>query len=210
VVWALRRLGEQLAASAGLLARAIPLLLLFAVVLFVNTEMWQVFASLSDARLLAVIGLLVAVGTLFLVVRLPREVGALEASVAEGPPLTRRQRVNVGLVLFVSQALQVLLVSVAVFAFFVAFGLLAIDEEVITSWIGAPPQVVAGIGAVEVTAPLVRVAAGIAALSGVYYAIAVLTDATYRSEFVDDLGDELQVSFADRARYLALRGEAAA
>lgn len=210
VVWALRRLGEQLATSAGLLARAIPLLLLFAVVLFVNTEMWQVFASLSDARLLAVIGLLVAVGTLFLVVRLPREVGALEASVAEGPPLTRRQRVNVGLVLFVNQALQVLLVSVAVFAFFVAFGLLAIDEEVIASWIGSPPQVVAGIGSVEVTAPLLRVAAGIAALSGVYYAIAVLTDATYRSEFVGDLGDELHVSFADRARYLTLRGEPAA
>src|SRR3954471_13795885 len=40
VAWAARRLGGQLASSV-LLARAIPLLMLFSVVLFLTTEMWQ-------------------------------------------------------------------------------------------------------------------------------------------------------------------------
>lgn len=209
VLWAVRRVGEQLTASARLLARAIPLLLLFAVVLFINTEMWQVFADATWGRLAAVVGLLVAVGVLFLVVRVPGEVTALEQGVAEGPPLTRRQRVNVGLVLFVSQALQVLVVSLAVFAFFVAFGLLAIDDAVITAWTGHPPTFVVDVGGVEVSRELLRVSVGIAALSGVYYAITVLTDTVYRAEFVGDLGDELHASFSDRAAYLRLRASGA-
>src|SRR5436190_17375888 len=74
VAWAARRLGGQLAASVILLARAIPLLMLFSVVLFLTTGMWQTFARMDDASLGAIAGLLVGVGTLFLVARLPREV----------------------------------------------------------------------------------------------------------------------------------------
>ena len=106
-----RRVGEQLTASVDLLARAVPLLLLFSVVLFINTEMWQVFAGMDDATLGATAALLVAVGSMFLAVRLPIEVARLERDVQAGPPLERRQRVNVGLVLFVSQALQILVVA---------------------------------------------------------------------------------------------------
>src|SRR5206468_3473250 len=43
VRWAAARLLSQLAASLLLLARALPLLLIFSVVLFLTTEMWQVF-----------------------------------------------------------------------------------------------------------------------------------------------------------------------
>ena len=47
--------------------------------------------------------------------------------------------------------------------------------------------------------------AAIAALSGLYYAIAVMTDSTYRAEFVDELTDEMREIFAERAAYLRLR-----
>ena len=204
-----RRIGEQLAAAVDLLARAIPLLLLFSVVLFVNTEMWQVFAGMNDATVAATAGLLVVVGSVFLGVRLPREVGRIERDVAAEPPLRRRQRINVGLVLFVTQALQILLVAVAVGAFFMAFGSLVVPADVIESWTGTEgSQVVAlellGVDG-RITVELLRVSTGIAALSGLYYSVAVLTDSTYREEFLDDLTGGLREVFADRARYLELR-----
>jgi hypothetical protein len=205
-----RRIGEQLAAALDLLARAIPLLLLFSVVLFVNTEMWQVFAGMSTATVVATGLLLVVVGSIFLGVRLPREVEQIEREVAAGPPLERRQRINVGLVLFVSQALQIVLVAVAVAAFFVAFGALVISADVIDAWTGSEGRQilavhVAGVD-VRLTVELVRVSAGIAALSGLYYSVAVLTDSTYREEFLEELTGGLRDVFADRARYLELRG----
>jgi hypothetical protein len=205
VAWAARRLGGQLATSVVLLARAIPLLMLFSVVLFLTTEMWQTFARMDDASLGAIAGLLVAVGTLFLVARLPREVESLERDVGGGPPLSRQQRFNVGLVMFVSHALQVLVVSLAVGVFFVAFGLLAIPASLLDTWVGSPPETFVTIAGVDVHTELLRVSAAIAAFSGLYYAIAVLTDATYREEFLSELEGSMRETFAARAEYLALR-----
>ncbi len=211
LLWAARRLVRQLAASLQLLARALPLLLLFSVVLFINTEMWQVFADMPEGKLAATAGLLVGVGTLFLVVRLPREVSALEAHVGAGLPLDRRQRLNVGLVLFVSQGLQVLVVSFAIGAFFVGFGMLVISDGVYEAWTTHPPTSALDLGALGIDAlisrELLHVSGAIAALSGLYYAIAVLTDATYREEFLSELTDEMRSSFALRAEYLAAAGD---
>jgi hypothetical protein len=205
-----RRVREQLVAALGLLARAIPLLLLFSVVLFINTEMWQVFSGMNTATVIATGVLLVVVGSAFLAVRLPREVAHIESDMAAGPPLRRRQRLNVGLVLFVTQALQIALVAVAVGAFFVAFGALVISAEVIESWTGTDGREIFSLDIgdidVRVTVDLLRVSAGIAALSGLYYSVAVLTDSTYREEFLEELTGDLRSIFADRARYLELRG----
>jgi hypothetical protein len=206
-----RRIGEQLVAALGLLARAIPLLLLFSVVLFINTEMWQVFSDMNSATVIATGALLVAVGSIFLAVRLPREVAQIERDVAAGPPLRGRQRINVGLVLFVTQALQILLVAVAVGAFFVAFGAIVVSAEVIDAWTGTDGRKILSVQlgdiTVRVTLELLRVSAGIAALSGLYYSVAVLTDTTYREEFLEELTGDLREVFSDRARYLELRGQ---
>ena len=40
---------------------------------------------------------------------------------------------------------------------------------------------------IEITEALLRVSAGIGAFAGLYYSIAVLTDSTYREEFLDEL-----------------------
>ena len=58
---------------------------------------------------------------------------------------------------------------------------------------------------IEVTEALLRVSGGIAAFAGAYYAIAVLTDSTYREEFLDDLTDDMRSTFTERAKYLAAR-----
>jgi hypothetical protein len=210
--WTLGRLLGQLAGSLSMLARAVPLLLFFALVLFINTEMWQVFAAVSDGDLLGVAALFMALGALFLTARLPNEVRLLEQEVGAEPPLTRRQRVNVGLVMFVSHALQVLVVAVAIGLFFVAFGLLTIGPDVIESWTGTTGEQVASLTLLgeplTVTAELLRVSAAIASFSGLYYAIAVLTDSTYRGEFLGELETSMRDTFRQRAAYLAARQEA--
>jgi hypothetical protein len=105
-------------------------------------------------------------------------------------------------------------VAVAVGGFFVAFGALIISPEVIESWTGTDGRELftlhIGDIDVQVTVDLLRVSAGIAALSGLYYSVAVLTDSTYREEFLEELTGDLRSIFADRARYLDLRGGSAA
>ena len=202
----------ELASAVVTLARAVPLLLLFAMVLFLNVEMWQVLTETAEALLLLVLGLLVAFGALFLVARMPQEIAQLERGAPEGPPLNFRQRLNVGLVLLVGHALQVIVVSAAIGAFFVIFGALAVGPEIRESWIGNPGNTLLELDLlgepVQVTEELLRVSLGIAAVSGLYYAIAVLTDSTYREQFLDRMSEEMAASFRARAEYLELRERA--
>jgi hypothetical protein len=161
--WAFGRTLDQLGAVAGLFGRAMPLLLLFSIALFVNTEVWQVASSLDGLLFWSTVAFFVLVGTVFLLVRLPGEVARLgdaqdRAAVVDatcgtpmegvvdgrlGPgevppavPLTKRQKGNVLLVLLFSQAIQILLVTVSLSLFFFAFGLVAIRPEVIDAWLG--------------------------------------------------------------------------
>ena len=205
--WAGGRLVGQLAAALKLLTRAVPVLLIFMIVLFVNTEMWQVFSDVSDPALAGVIALFIVLGSAFVAGRLPQEVRALEREVGgSGPPLTARQRFNVALVLFVSQGLQVLVVSALVGMFFVAFGALAITPDVVDSWIGNRPHALGGWHE-SLSVELVKVSGALASFSGLYYAIAVLTDSSYRAEFLDELESSMRETFHDRERYLAHRAE---
>ncbi|MGB2710105.1 MAG: hypothetical protein WBC33_01205, partial [Conexibacter sp.] len=212
LVWAGRRLSRQLARSLLLLARAIPLLLFFSLVLFLTTEMWQVFAERAAATLVALGGLLALVATGFLAARIPVEVARLEADVTAGspaPPLRRSQRLNVGLVLLIGHGLQIAVVTLAIGAFFVAFGTIALDAATMRAWIGRPGDELLAVTVLGVpllvTAELLRVAGTIAALSGLYYAISVLTDTTYREEFLGEITGQMRATFAARTEYLALR-----
>jgi len=207
--WAARRLFGQLAGSLALIARALPLLMLFSVVLFMTTEVWQVFAEMGTGNLISVAFLLLLVGALFLFVRLPREVDGIADSVGDdAPPLTKAQRLNVGLVLFVSQSLQVLLVTFAVGCFFAVFGMIAISADLTELWTGGAAELIAharvlGVE-VTITDQLIIISGAVAVLSGLYYAIAVFTDGTYREEFLGEVTGEMHKTFEARANYLRL------
>ena len=220
VVWSAHRLGGQLARSLLLLARAIPLLLFFSLLLFLTTEMWQVFGERSGATLVAIGLLLTIVATAFLLARLPQEIDRLERDPKAKPPdlppapeLRRLQRANVGLVLLIGHGLQIVVVTLAIGAFFVAFGTIAIDAGVTRAWLGTSGHVLFDVTVLDVplrpTTELLRVAGAIAALSGVYYAISVLTDDRYREQFLDEITAQLRATFVARAAYLALRASAA-
>jgi len=183
--------------------------MIFSLILFLTPELWEVFAQLEVASLAILVGLFVLLGVAFLIARLPKEVEGLEREAATGgPPLESRQRFNVGLVLFVSQSLQVLLVALAVAAFFVVFGMLTINAELIEGWINGTPEVLFGfqLGGreAELTVELLRVATAIASFTGLYFAISMMTDDLYRREFLDRITDEMKATFAQRAEYLDL------
>lgn len=234
--WALGQTLSQVGTVLGLFGRALPLLLLFSVALFINTEVWQVSASLSGPMFWLAVAFIVSIGVLFLAVRLPGELKRLRdqaagealvdgcarsplAAVAAGlvasgeavpVPLSKRQQGNVLLVLFFSQAVQVLLVTLAMTAFFLAFGLIAIRPEVVAAWLGDDigPGVLVELELfgqpIEVTRALLHAAGFLGVLSGFYFTVYVITDATYREEFFTEILEEIRQSLAVRNAYLAL------
>ena len=136
----------------------------------------------------------------------------IESEVSDAPtPLGKRQRRNVGLVLFTSQALQVLIVTLMVAGFFIVFGGIAITEELRERWTGAATDVLWEFDLLgepfQISVELLKVTAGIAAFTGLYFAIAMLTDSTYREEFLDEVTGELREVFRVREEYLRLRAD---
>lgn len=174
--WAAGRLWRQLADVVGLLVRAMPLLLLFVTFLFWTTEVWQVAASLDGPFLAITIALFVVVGIVFVVARILREVGALAR--------------------FESWA------DVAALVAGTPAGSLVPQPGV--SPAGTPHLGRRQWGNVGLVV-LLQVAGFLTAFSGFYFTVYVLTDATYRREFFDDVLVELRQAFAVRAAYLAAR-----
>ena len=232
--WAAGRLWRQLGDVLGLLVRALPLLLLFVTFLFLTAEVWQVAASLDGPFLAVTMTLFVAVGVVFVVARIPLEVGALArfdswadvaalvhdtpaaalqppggASPGTTPRLGRRQWGNVGLVVLFTQGLQIVLVSAVIGLFFVGFGLLTITPATAAAWAGGDVHLLAERELwgrpVALTSELLQVAGFLTAFSGFYFTVYVLTDATYRREFLEEILVELRQAFAVRAVYLATR-----
>lgn len=230
--WGIRQLVGQLGDLANVMARALPLLLIFSTLLFLTTEIWQVCSSLG-APFFAVTALIPFVaGTLFLVLRVPQELDTVAhfedwqgvRGLAEGTPLgevdlsdlsdpprsprlKRRAWLNVGLVLVVSQSVQILLVSMVVGLFYVAFGLFAVSETVTQEWVVGNAHVLArfelfGNEAV-LTTELLQVSAFIAAFSGLQFTVSAITDETYRQEFFERAVRGVRQALAVRALYLA-------
>ncbi len=80
----------------------------------------------------------------------------------------------------------------------------------IETWTTAAPRVLATFTLfgrpVAITEELLRVAVFLAGFSGFYFTIYVVTDATFRREFFEDVEDEVRQAFAVRAAYAARRG----
>jgi len=229
--WAVGRLWRQVGDVFNLFVRAMPLLLLFVTFLFLTNEVWQVAANLDGPFLAVTMAMFALVGIVFMVARIPREVAGISSGLADGPdllastpadelapgrspgepvtspPLSRRQWLNLGLVVLFSQGVQILLVSLMIGMFFVGFGLLAVTPETGASWSGGQLHVLTDWlwwgRPVALTVELLQVAGFLTAFSGFYFTVYVLTDETYRHEFLDDVLGEVREALAVRAAYLA-------
>ena len=209
VRWAAVRLFAQLASSVTVLVRAVPLLLFFSLVTFFTAEIWQSFTTGGLATYWTAISMFVVLGMVFLSVRLPTIVRDVQVDSDIGDvPLRRRERLNLAAVALISQALQVLFVSAAVWLFYVVLGALLVSADVRADWLTHGDDVIWNISwfgeRVQVTEELLRVATGVAAFAGLYYSVTILTDAAYRDQFVDNLSQELRDTFARRSEYLSL------
>ena len=126
------------------------------------------------------------------------------------PPLLRRAEWNVNLLLFVAQGIQVLLVSLVITTFYVVFGLLTVREETLLQWTTVGELTYERDWAVDIaifgtdlifTRQLLLVALFIGMFSGLNFAVQVITDDTYREEFIADMTAEVRDALAVRAVY---------
>jgi hypothetical protein len=112
--------------------------------------------------------------------------------------------VNLVLVLVIAQAVQVLLLAVAVFAFFMIFGAVAINDDVILSWTGQS-EIHHVLGVDALREELVQVSVFLASFSGLYFTVYAITDELYRKEFFTVIMNELRRAVGARVVYRALR-----
>lgn len=232
--WALRRTRASLSQLVPLATRALPLLLLFITFLFINAEVWELSARLDGSVLWLTLLLFGGIAVLFLLVRLPEEVDrvdddidvalvrrAVSGTPIEAPvvdlldregeqiPLQRYgdvpgfERWNLILVLLVTQVAQVVLLAVSVLVFFLLFGGIVMSSPVQQNWTGGDVHHLPYLDNLSVE--LVQVSVFLAAFSALYFAVAVLTDETYKEQFFRDVLAELERAVGVRAGYLALR-----
>src|SRR5262249_55920811 len=118
----------------------------------------------------------------------------------------RLRRVNLVLVLLFAQALQVLLLSLSVFAFFILFGLVAIKDSVIRTWLGDPsaPHSLPTLDWLPISNELFQVSAFLAAFSRLYFTFYAVPDETYRREFFSDVAQELETAVGVQRVYRRL------
>lgn len=233
--WALRRAFRSLGLLLPLATRALPMLLLFITFLFINTEVWQVASALHGGVLWGSVLFFALAAIGFLVPRLAEELDAFDDSIhaedllaaSRGTPLEAAAReivesddvdlpeeaqveglqmVNLVLVLVIAQAVQVLLLSLAVFGFFMVFGAVAIQDSVIKSWLqnaeGVPHY---PFGIELFSRELTQVSVFLAAFSGLYFTVVAITDDLYRKEFFTVIMDELERAVGARVVYRELR-----
>ncbi|WP_240196075.1 hypothetical protein [Nocardioides faecalis] len=238
VGWAVRRALASLGLALPLVTRALPLLLLFITFLFINAEVWQVAASLDGGVLWVTVLLFAGFAVGFLLTRLPEELDDVDQEVeadqlvaaCAGTPLEAAaqrlaarvdrvgsvdarimglQRANLLLVLLVAQVVQVLLLAVAVFAFFILFGVVAMDPQVVSQWTGGPLETLSGPAGdwfgERLSIDLLRVSIFLAAFSGLYFTVYAVTDELYRQQFFSVVIRELERAVSARVAYRSLR-----
>ena len=115
---------------------------------------------------------------------------------------------NVSLLLFVAQGIQILLVSLVVTGFYVIFGLLTVREATLRQWTTSfTPEhdwawELSAFGTeLLFSRQLLLVAGFIGMMSGLNFAVQIVTDQTYRAEFADDMTAEVRDALAVRAVY---------
>ncbi len=226
--WAVNQTFGSLGWLFPLVTNALPLLLLFITFLFINTEVWQVTSALDRALLWLTVLFFAGVAVVFLLVRLPEEVrhvstqahGERLVTICAGTPvveaageigaeedaatLTSLQRANLVLVLLFAQALQVLMLSLSVLVFFLAFGKVAISDTVIEAWVGHAPEPLPSLGWLPVSNELFQVSLFLAAFSGLYFTVYAVTDENYRRQFFTAISTELERAIGVQTVYRAL------
>src|SRR5262249_21732304 len=223
--WALKLGVSQLAAVGQLMLRALPVVLL-TVLVFFNSPVWLMAASVSRGRLWLALLFLGMIAAVFLVrsplerirpmLRAPSPPGdELADELADTPfakmadpagayPLTQRERFNIVSVLIVSQLVQVLTVALVTTLIFFVLGLILINPQLLAAWTrnGSSDGQLLWM-TIPVPNALIQVTLFLGALTFMYLTARAVGDREYRSQFVDPLIEDLRLTLLARNRYRA-------
>jgi flagellar biogenesis protein FliO len=222
--WAAQMTMSNLAAAGSLVTRALPLLLLTFLVFF-NSPVWLMAATISRSRLWLALAFLVVIAATFVVsvtadrVKPIMESGdRTEAHSARlgGTPfetmpdptsvraLSRTERLNVMFVVAASQLSQIFIIAAMVGLLFLVLGLILLSPELLAAWTrnGRSDGTFLGM-TIPVPDSLIQISLFLSALTFMYISSRTVSDADYRARFFDPLIDDLRLTLTARNRYRA-------
>jgi hypothetical protein len=220
-----------LLSSRGALLSVLPLLLVAVVLSFFSTETWQTVGGLHGLPIVLVLAMFVALGSAFVASQAKPDLDAL-ANFADGdavraalpatvhvtgdladgfwhsPPLKRIERANLLLVSVLAQVIAATVIALAVAAFFILLGLLAVSVPVTEIWIGHPASVLVRFTLAgheyALTNQLLRVSAFLGTFAGFYFIVSSTTDQRMRQTASADHDQHLRHMLAVRSTYRGL------
>lgn len=220
--WSARVAMGQVRSAGRLIVRTLPVLLL-TVLVFFNSLVWTIATDLDVLRVGLLIGLLALIAVAFLVsgIRdlLPAVGGSAESSALAGTPFATMapdaavpdlrfgERVNLLLVLVISQVTQMLLLAAVTGVVFFTMGLIVLNPAVSDKLTGgAAGQSVWFDFTLPVSVAHVHVTALLTALTFMYVCARAVSDGEYRKEFLDPLLTEMESVVAARHCYRGAAG----
>lgn len=225
--WAVRMMLSHLATVGALAVRALPVVLLTALVFF-NTYVWLMAATISGNRLALAMAFLVTIAAAFVSsatrervrpmlqsATAPRDQPeklagtpfATMPNATAGAPLKKSERLNVVFVLAVSQLAQILVVAVVTTAIYLILGLIVLSPELLNEWTHTYKSSATVLGfTLPVPDSLIHMTLFLGALTFMYISARAAGDAEYRSTFLDPLIDDLDTTLAARNRYHGAAG----
>jgi hypothetical protein len=225
LVWAVRMTLSHLATVGALAVRALPVVLLTALVFF-NTYVWLMAATISGRRLLLATVFLVGIAAAFVISGTVERVRPMLRSTAavprdrerladtpfaampdapDGSPgrrVSMTERLNVVFVLATSQLVQISVVAVVTTIIYLILGLIVLTPALLKEWthVGVSESTLLG-WTIPVPDSLIHMCLFLGALTFMYISARAVGDGEYRTMFLDPLIDDLHTTLIARNRY---------
>lgn len=218
---------SNLAATAGMFVRALPVVLLTFLVFF-NTYVWLMTSLISRGRLWLGMGFLFLVAGSFLVSTTLEKVRPLLAGTSAGTstgedaalagtpfegvadpaandPLSVGERANTVFVVAASQLVHVLTVAAMTGGVFFVLGMILVSPPVLDAWTRGNGRLDGELLGMTLPIPdaLIQTTMLLSAITFMYLAAKVVTDTTYRAQFLDPMLADLRTTLVARNRYRA-------
>jgi hypothetical protein len=223
VGWAVRMMLSHLATVGALAVRALPVVLLTALVFF-NSYVWIMATTISGDRLGLAMAFLLSIAAAFVIsatrervrptlhsaaAALPKDTERLAdtpfATLPDTPgcaPLKRAERLNVVFVLATSQLAQILVVAVVTATIYLILGLIVLTPSLLNEWTHTYKSTATVLGfTLPMPDSLIHLTLFLGALTFMYISARAASDVEYRSTFLDPLIDDLHTTLIARNRY---------
>jgi hypothetical protein len=215
---------SNLAAAGSLVVRALPVLLLTFLVFF-NSPVWLMAATVSRRRLWLALIFLTVIAAAFVVSLTTERVRPILAAgdptcdrssqldgtpfetmpdPAQARPLRRAERLNVMFVVATTQLSQILIIAAITALLFLILGLILLSPELLAAWTrnGRSDGTLLGM-TIPVPDSLIQITFFLGALTFMYISARTASDTEYRTRFFDPLIDDVRLTLTARNRYRA-------